>query len=106
MVPAPSEDPAQVAARKAAASAAAAAFAMAAGRVAETSRDAARDAATAKAAAPQLQPDPNDRRPVGFEEGHGRSWHPDPLNPAMKPPVKLWLPEPTVQEQMPPACHV
>lgn len=100
---APTEDPAKVAARKAAASAAAAAFAMAAGRVAETSRDAARDAATAKAAAPQMQPDPNDRRPVGFESGeggHGRTWHPDPLNPQMKPPVKLWLPEPTVQEQI------
>lgn len=102
---APPEDPAKVAARKAAASAAAAAaFAMAAGRVAETSRDAARDAATAKAAAPHMQPDPNDRRPVGFESGeggHGRTWHPDPLNPQMKPPVKLWLPEPTVQEQIP-----
>lgn len=98
---APPEDPAQVAARKAAASAAAAAFAMAAGRVAETSRDAARDAATAKAAAPHMAPDPNDRRPVGFESGEsgGRTWHPDPLNPQMKPPVKLWLPEPTVQEQ-------
>jgi len=95
------EDPAQVAKRKAAASAAAAAFAMAAGRVAETSRDAARDAATAKAAAPQLASDPNDRR---FESGEGgtgagRNWHPDPLNPQMKPPMKLWLPEPTVQEQ-------
>ena len=21
----------------------------------------------------------------------GRTWHPDPLNPQMKPPVKLWL---------------
>ncbi|CAE7245496.1 unnamed protein product, partial [Symbiodinium necroappetens] len=48
-----------------------------------------------------MAPDPNDRRPVGFESGEsgGRTWHPDPLNPQMKPPVKLWLPEPTVQEQ-------
>lgn len=91
---APPEDPAQVAARKAAASAAAAAFAMAAGRVAETSRDAARDAATAKAAAPIVQ---EERRPVGFEAGDRQAHH----DAGMKP-VKLWLPEPTVQESAAP----
>ncbi|CAK9089882.1 Hypothetical protein SCF082_LOCUS42404 [Durusdinium trenchii] len=47
-----------------------------------------------------MQPDPNDRRPVGFESAPAlwrfffTTWHPDPLNPQMKPPVKLWLPSP------------
>jgi len=90
---APPEDPAQVAARKAAASAAAAAFAMAAGRVAETSRDAARDAATAKAAAAPIMQE--ERRPMGFESG-------DRVADSGMKPVKLWLPEPTVQEQTQP----
>mmetsp|Transcript_73661 Transcript_73661/g.191847 ORF Transcript_73661/g.191847 Transcript_73661/m.191847 type:complete len:464 (+) Transcript_73661:1-1392(+) len=88
------EDPARAAARKAAASAAAAAFLQTASKVAETSRDAARDAATAKAAAPvhmeftQTRPD----RPRGLDGGHFQTdFH--------RPAVKLWLPEPSVQQE-------
>eukprot|EP00439_Symbiodinium_sp_Y106_P060760 s1364_g9.t1 len=78
------EDPAAKAARAAAVGAEAAAFAQQASRIAETSRDAARDAATAKTAvwepsAPAPPPPPSEN------SGHFR------------PPMKLWLPEPTFE---------
>jgi len=101
------ENAAQNAARKAAAGAAAAAFAQQAARVAETSRDAARDAATAKAATPLL-PDESDgwgraqqRRNAyepetdGFGDMSSRHWHTDMSGASIKPPVRLWLPEPS-----------
>mmetsp|Transcript_55841 Transcript_55841/g.141407 ORF Transcript_55841/g.141407 Transcript_55841/m.141407 type:complete len:473 (-) Transcript_55841:218-1636(-) len=107
-VPVPSEDPSRAAARKAAASAAAAAFLQTASKVAETSRDAARDAATAKAAAPPMPFHQDDgdggRRGGGYEgeaAGGGGGWTTTYHGSGMKPPVKLWLPEPSAREPEP-----
>ncbi|CAE8597011.1 unnamed protein product, partial [Polarella glacialis] len=84
-----------VASRKAASSAVAAMFGAAASRVADSSRDAARDMATAKAAAPAMGYDMHHSAP----SENAKKWHPDPSNPQMKAPHKLWLPEPTVQDE-------
>jgi len=87
-------------------SSAAAAVAALAGRAAAAARDAARDAAksaevTASTVSFRMQNPRGPGAPPGAEgeaDVAPRHWLPDPVHPQMKPPVKLWLPEPSADQ--------
>eukprot|EP00927_Polykrikos_kofoidii_P045633 TRINITY_DN3966_c0_g4_i1.p1 TRINITY_DN3966_c0_g4~~TRINITY_DN3966_c0_g4_i1.p1 ORF type:complete len:840 (+),score=178.25 TRINITY_DN3966_c0_g4_i1:121-2520(+) len=86
---------AETEATRAAARAAAAMVAATANQFAVSSRDAAKQARKAAKEAEFTIP-ADMRSSVEVEDAlRSRLWQPDPSNPQLKPPIKLWLPEPS-----------